>query len=122
MPVLAVAFALLLLAVTATGCGSVDPTGERAQAAPATATPKPVASQRADQAEASPFRGAQAGAYRNAYRICSVFTVRETARYYGVAPRARAAADAHATELYGSAPLVRAASRGCLEGFRAQRR
>jgi Flp pilus assembly protein TadD len=121
MRVLAAVAALLLLAVSAAACGSVDPRGERAKAAPATEPSKPETSRRAERPRATRFRGAQAGAYRNAHRVCGVFTVRETARYYGVEARARAAAQAHATELYGTGPLRQAAFQGCLDGFRAKK-
>jgi hypothetical protein len=106
--VLALALAPVLLV---TGCTAVESSGgppgsEDAIAVAATGKP----------ARERKWRGAAALRYERSYRICSVFTVREIAEEFGVARKPRAAAMAHATELY-EPQYRRAAFQGCLDAF-----
>jgi hypothetical protein len=93
-----------LLVVAACSSGERESAAEPVHPAAAQAEPDPL------------WRGPKGVAYGNAYRICSVFTVKEVARENGVRAKPRAAARAHARALY--APGVRkAAFVGCRDGF-----
>lgn len=83
--------------------------------------PAPAAEEERENADpAARWRGAKGQRYRDAYRVCSVFTPKEIAkRYHGVAARRRPAARAHARRLYERRHFG-PAFHGCLDGFRGR--
>jgi hypothetical protein len=105
-------FTTLLLLAAGTACTSLESGQAEAQAAHQGIRPErsePVA-------RARPSR--ETRVYRNAYRICTVFDLREMAVYYGAARRPRAVARAHAMELYSDSHMRREAVQGCLAALR----
>lgn len=105
-------FATLVLLAAGTACTSLDSGQAEAQAAQqeAPAQPsEPVARKKSPR---------KTPVYRNAFRMCTVFNLREMAVYYGVARQRRAVAHAHAMELYSAPRARREAVRGCLAALR----
>jgi hypothetical protein len=104
-------FAALFLVAVGTACTSLESGQPEAQAADRGAEPQ--AAEPPVQAKTSRTR-----VYRNAQRICTVFSLKEMAVYYGVARRPRAVAEAHAAELYSIPHARKEAVRGCLAALR----
>jgi hypothetical protein len=103
--------ALLLLSMSVSACSALGPE-PAAEPWPTTTTAVD-----AEGPELKPlFTGRKAVAYRNAFRICSVFTPRELAKTYGVAARPRVVARAQARRQYRK-DVRKAANRGCLDAF-----
>ncbi|HXV32509.1 MAG TPA: hypothetical protein VD769_00765 [Gaiellaceae bacterium] len=101
--------ALLALTVAVPACTGLGPE-------PA-AAPWPTTSTVEAGPEPEPlFTGRKAVHYRNAYRICSVFSRRELARQYGIEPKPRLVARTQARRQYERA-FRAAAFRGCLHAF-----
>jgi hypothetical protein len=105
-----------LLAGVTSACSALDsggaPPGDEESAGV-------VRAESAKPARDRTWEGAQAANYDHSYRICSVFTVREIARDMNVRAKPKAAARAHARELYG-AQYRRAAYEGCLDAFQGR--
>ncbi|HXV58769.1 MAG TPA: hypothetical protein VD704_12965 [Gaiellaceae bacterium] len=85
---------------------------------PAAESPRPAVAGSRETAEPR-WQGAKATQYRNAYRVCSVFTVEEIAAQHEAKARPRAAARAHARRLY-EPRFRRVAFAGCLDGLRGE--
>ena len=101
--------ALLVLSVAVSACTGLGPE-------PA-AGPWPTTSTLDESPEAEPlFTGRKAVHDRNAYRICTVFTRRELAKQYGVAPKPKLVARTQARRQHARA-FRPAAYRGCLDAF-----
>jgi hypothetical protein len=87
---------------------------------PAAESPSPAVAESESAPAAEPrWRGAKATQYRNAYRVCSVFTVKEIARQHEAKARPRPAARAHARRLY-EPRFRKPAFEGCLDGLRGR--
>lgn len=107
LPLLLAAAALSLAA-----CTSRDPAAQGAE---------PVQAATRTQATAdSRWRGTKLTVYRNSYRICHIFTVKELGRWYGVGARLKPVARTHAREMY-LARHFKPARAGCLTAFRDKR-
>ena len=78
------------------------------------------AATRTQTAADSRWRGKKLTPYRNSYRICHVFTVKELARWYGVEARLKRVARTHAREMY-LARHSKPARAGCLGALRDKR-
>jgi hypothetical protein len=105
-------FATLLLVAAGTACTSLESGQAEAQAAQQGV--RPQTSEPAVRAKPP----TETRVYRNAYRICTVFDLKEMASYYGIARRPRAVARAHAMELYSERRARREAVRGCLAALK----
>ena len=104
--------AALLLGAAGTACTSLETGQAEAQAAHEGTLETPSA----PKARAKSSR--KTLVYRNAFRICTVFNVKEMATYYGVPRKPQVVARAHAVELYSSPGARREAVRGCLAALR----
>jgi hypothetical protein len=115
-PTLRVAAPLAVVALLTSACSALQSGGEPPADGQSAAI---VRREDAKPARARDWRGKQALNYDRSYRICSVFTVREIARDMNVRAKPKAAARAHARELYG-VQYQRAAYEGCLDAFQGR--
>lgn len=101
--------AILILCASLTACSALEPEP--------VASPFPDTTTTTAGTKKKPrWKGQKAVHYRNAYRICSVFSVRELARQYNVKRKPALVARSHARRLVPKRFRPQAV-RGCLDAF-----
>jgi hypothetical protein len=109
------AAALALLAITAALSGCSELEGGRGGAAELAAAETPPREPELEKRIPRKWKGAHALRYERAYRVCSVFTVKELARHHRVAAKPKVAARAQAGEYQKR--YRQAAFHGCLDAL-----